>query len=547
MKHGARCRSVLAWLALVLISSGQRLCSQALDTFDPSSDGSVYAIAVEPGGKLLLGGAFLHLAGQSRSHIARIGTDGTIDATFDPGADGPVHCFAVQEDGSIVVGGAFTNLCGNPRNHIGRLNADGSLDMSFNPGADSSVGSIALDAEGRILIGGSFTNVAGQPRSYIARLYSNGSLDMAFSPAVAGWPDHPDPPFVCTVAFQPDGKILLGGEFATLNGQQRYAVGRLHSDGTLDTNFNAAVDWFVAALVVQPDGHIMAAGGFQIFNAQPRPGIARLNGDGTLDAGFNTEHAPTLFDPALGSIAVQADGKVAAGELGGGFVLPNAPPMAWKYNTHGRIETNSSVVANSDVSCVALQADGRILVGGLFTMLGGQTRNHLGRLTNLDAPTENLSFDNSSVTWLRGGASPEAWRTSFAWSTNGTSWINLGPGTHIPGGWQISQISLPTNATVRARAFVTGGSCNGSTWFVERLLGPQVQPIIVNDATLGFRTNKFEFGILASIGRTVVVDASTNLTQWTPLITNIMASGLFSFSDPYATNFPARFYCVRSE
>src|SRR5205807_6015901 len=142
-------------------------------------------------------------------------------------------------------------------------------------------------------------------------------------------------------------------------------------------------------------------------------------------------------------------------------------------------ETNSSVVANNDVSCLALQADGRILAGGLFTTLAGQTRTRLGRLTNLDGATENFSLDSSSITWLRGGASPEAWRTSFAWSTNGTSWINLGPGTYIPGGWQISQVAVPANATIRARAFVTGGACSGSTWFVERLLGPQVLPIIV--------------------------------------------------------------------
>src|SRR4029077_1308393 len=63
---------------------------------------------------------------------------------FDPGANAPVVAIAVQPDGKILVGGNFTTLGGGgtgttTRNRIGRLNADGSLDTTFNPDADSSV------------------------------------------------------------------------------------------------------------------------------------------------------------------------------------------------------------------------------------------------------------------------------------------------------------------------------------------------------------------------------------------------------------------------
>src|SRR3989475_12426071 len=59
--------------------------------------------------------------------------------SFNPGADSAVFSMAVQADGKILVGGAFTTLGGQSRNYIGQLSADGTLDTSFNPGADNWV------------------------------------------------------------------------------------------------------------------------------------------------------------------------------------------------------------------------------------------------------------------------------------------------------------------------------------------------------------------------------------------------------------------------
>ena len=56
-------------------------------------------------------------------------------ANADPGVNSDVLALAVQADGKIVVGGFFTTLGGQTRNYIGRLNADGTLDTAFNPGA----------------------------------------------------------------------------------------------------------------------------------------------------------------------------------------------------------------------------------------------------------------------------------------------------------------------------------------------------------------------------------------------------------------------------
>jgi probable HAF family extracellular repeat protein len=111
-------------------------------------------------------------------------------------------------------------------------------------------------------------------------------------------------------------------------------------------------------------------------------------------------------------------------------------------------------------------------VGGSFTLLDGQGRSCLGRLTPTEPATQTLSYDGSTVTWLRGGSSPEVWRTIFDASTNGTDWVALGAGTRIAGGWQLDGLAESSSAMLRGRGFVTGGRFNDSGWFVETILRP---------------------------------------------------------------------------
>ena len=364
----------------------------------------MFALAAQPDGKWVLGGNFSTLAGQSRLHIGRLNADDTLDAGFNPGVDMLLFAVAAQADGKILTGGQFSALGGQTRNNIGRLNTDGTLDTGFNPGANDVVYSIAIQADGKILVGGRFTTLGGQPRNYLGRLNANGTLDSGFT---VGANNH-----VYSLAVQADGKILVGGSFTTLDGQTRNRIARLNPDGTVDGGFNPGADNGVASLVVQADGKIVAGGLFTTLGGQARNRIARLNADGTLESGF-------------------------------------------------------SPGADNWVSSMAIQSDGKILVGGGFTVLGGQSRNCIGRLNATEPATEHLSFNGSTITWLRGGTSPEVWRTTFEQSTNGTAWTSLGGGTRVAGGWELTGTSLPVGATIRARGHATGGQYNGSSWFVE--------------------------------------------------------------------------------
>jgi uncharacterized delta-60 repeat protein len=452
--------SALAVLTVNLVATA--------DSFNPGADDSVQALAVQADGKVLVGGWFASLGGQTRNELGRLLPGGGLDTTFNPGAgptyDSSVNSLALQEDGKILVGGSFTALGGQTRRGLGRLNADGTLEASFNPGA-GEVYSLTVQADAKILVGGYFSTLGGQTRNFLGRLNADGNLDTGFNPGANER--------VYCLTVQPDGKILVGGVFTTLGGQPRDRIARLNADGTLDASFNPGADLYVYSLALQADGKVLVGGYFNTLGGQPRSRLARLNANGTID---------TSFDPGANgevySLAIQADGKI--------LVAGNFSTLGGQTRHGlGRLNTDGTVDArfhpgSGGIQSLALQADGKVLAGGWFTMLAGQTRYMIGRLDNIEEATQSLSASSTSVTWLRAGTTPELWRTSFDYSSNSIDWLSLGAGVRVSGGWQLTGLSLPAGAAVRARGYLTGGQYNGSTWFVQSIIAP---PIIVAQPT----------------------------------------------------------------
>ena len=418
----------LTAMLLVLIAAAVRGQS-ALDGFDPNANGPVRVVVVQPDGKILIGGEFTTLspnggAAVTRNHIARLNPDGTLDIAFNPNANGvAVYSIAVHADGKVLAGGSFTTIGGQTRNNIARLDATTGLADSFNPNASSTVFTIAVQADGKILAGGFFASIGGQPRNRIARLDPTTGLADSFNPNASTT--------VLTIAVQADGKILAGGFFASIGGQPRNRIARLDPTSGLADSFDATVTGpEIFAIVVQPDGKILAGGFFTMIGGQSRNSIARLdattgsadsfnpnanNGvfaiavqaDGKILAGGDffgiggqerhliarldaTTGLADSFDPStntgVSSIAVQADGKILAG---GGFSAfsPNGGTTVTR-NRIARLETDGrldqtldlSIPAKAFVLATAVQPDGKILIGGKFDAVLGVARNHIARL-----------------------------------------------------------------------------------------------------------------------------------------------------------------------
>jgi uncharacterized delta-60 repeat protein len=417
-------------------------------------NGNAYAMALQPDGKILLGGIFTSVAGQTRNRIARLNADGTLDTAFNPNARGNatagVFSFALQPDGKILVGGTFTNIGGVNCSNLARLNPDGSLDSAFTPNptyfypGSSRVMSLLVQPDGKIVLGGVFTMIGGTACSFIGRLHPDGSADTNFQATADS--------FVTTLVAQADGKILIGGSFSSLNGQPRNHLGRLNPDGSLDTTFTNTPNSYIAAIANQSDGGILIGGSFNEFDGQPRNGIARIAPDGLLDAGFAPSTGNTIFAPL-------ADGRIVLGSMS-------------RLNADGSIDANYNPTPNGNVFSVIAQPDGKILAAGSFTTMGGQPHSRFARLNDGGVSTESIFSDATSLTWLRGGAGPELARASFETTTNGTTWTPLGEGSRIPGGWQRSGLTLPPNAVIRARGFAgSSGLQSSSEWFVESIGG----------------------------------------------------------------------------
>jgi uncharacterized delta-60 repeat protein len=379
-------------LALLLfLPLGLRSQPGSLDlSFAPvlSPGALVYAIHLQPDGKILIGGSFESVDGEPRANVARLNPDGTLDTSFDPGqaADsGYVNAIIVQEDGSILVGGSFySSTYQNPSN-LARLHSDGSVDYSFDPSLylDGVVNAMALQDEGFIVIAGGFEVVDGFYRRDVARLFPDGSLDMSFDACVASTSGAG----ATALAVLPDGKILVTGKFTFAGGRARDGIARLMDCGDLDDSYapqpgieSSATPYAVA---LETNGNVFLGGDFFLYHNLLRPGIAELDAGGL----------PTEFNPGTGffggtvyTIAFQPDQKLL---VGGAFSTYNFTPVnhVIRLSPGGALDTsfNPGAGPNDSVSSI-LPQNGKYLIAGRFSAFDGVPRSGLARLNGDPIP-----------------------------------------------------------------------------------------------------------------------------------------------------------------
>ena len=346
--------------------------------FNPAtnSDHEIRVVLEQPDRKILLGGMFTQFGAGSHSGMARLEADGSLDTTFAANAAGDVFALALQLDGKIVLAGGFTKANNRPCGRVARLNPDGSLDERFaaKGGVSGTVRAVAVQPDGRILVGGHFTAVAGRSQNRIGRFKADGGRDPTFKPGrgASG--------IVWSLALQSDGRILVAGDFATFDQKACNRLVRLNQDGTVDPDFNpgSGADAQVFAVAVQPDGRVLVGGDFTRINLVERNRIARLNPDGSLDPTFNPGAGPNT---GVRCLALQPDGKVL---IGGLFtsVAGVARGRVARLNADGSLDAgfNPGEGANEVVRWVAPQADGKVLVVGGFKRFGGKDYVRLARL-----------------------------------------------------------------------------------------------------------------------------------------------------------------------
>jgi uncharacterized delta-60 repeat protein len=364
----------------------------SLDTsFDTSSgpDEMVTSVAIQSDGKILIGGEFAAVAGTAMKHLARLNLDGSLDTSYvsEDRPNNTVDAVELQADGKAVVGGKFVKVGNTARNRIARMNIDGTLDLDFSPGGgpNNLLHAIDIQSDDKILIGGQFTAVDGMSRLRIARLNANGALDMDFD--TSNGPDSN----VRAIALQDDGKVLIGGEFTKIEGSNRKYVARLNEDGSWESGFGSGMEPnnSIASIDLQDDGKVIIAGGFTQINSTGYLYVARLNTDGLVDTSFDTSAGPNNW---LYAAAAYGSGKVV---IGGGFTQVGGTSInrIARLNSDGSLDTSFDPGSgpNNWVYALAVQDDGKVLIGGAFNTVNGAARNHIARL-NTDGSLDT-TFD----------------------------------------------------------------------------------------------------------------------------------------------------------
>lgn len=366
--------------------------------------------------RVMVGGLFTTVEGKAGYQgVARFNTDDSLDTAFKVMTDDFVKAIAIQPDGKILIGGQFhwVRPTGSSTNTtfwgITRLNADGTLDASFKNApagkvkSNHNVRGIAVQADGKIIIGGYFTQIDGVARNYLARLNADGSLDTSFTPAVNG--------YVEDVKLDAAGNILISGWFTTVQTAARWGVARLKADGSLDTSFNANASpnganggsWPVYQLALQSNGQILYAGGTLKYGAEVHRGVARLNSDGTADSSFQS----AINDWGT-SVAVQSVGGEEKILVGGSFTVAGQRAIATdavvgtdsprrgvvRFNADGTVDDTFDTSAGTDTKVWAVlpNDDGKVYIGGTFNVVTGTVRHGVARLAPLDPTTQVIPF-----------------------------------------------------------------------------------------------------------------------------------------------------------
>ncbi|MFD2785976.1 T9SS type A sorting domain-containing protein [Hymenobacter rubripertinctus] len=347
-------------------------------------------LTIQPDGKVLVVGYLSTNSGSGTpTPLLRLLANGALDNSFFfPGtlAIGSLSSYygdalAVQNDGKILIRSTFERP-------VMRLNGNGTPDLSYNAvnDATSSSSSLTLLRNGQLLEAGAFTSFGATLDQPLVRLTTTGSLDATFQPViqVSGT--------VNALLRQADGKLVAGGNFSEVNGQQARRLARFNPDGSLDPTFTYntrnALNQPVYDLAWQSDGRVLVAAG---------PDVARYLPSGSPDNSF----AAARFSGPVTRLLLQPDGRVLAG---GNFRSSTGTSIVRLTSTGSYDPTFAlSPTTNTDglltFSHMALQADGKLVVGGRLRAATGSSYTGLVRYAtngSLDPTFSSSSFTTAT-------------------------------------------------------------------------------------------------------------------------------------------------------
>jgi uncharacterized delta-60 repeat protein len=360
-------------------------------------------VIVQSGSSVLVGGFFTSYKNSFINYGSMINSTGAISSSFNIGTGfvGTVTSYATQSDGKILAAGQFTTYSGSFTNttRIVRINPNGTQDTSFvtGNGFNTTVRDIRVQSDGKIIAVGDFTTYSGSTLNGIVRLNISGTIDNTFN---IGTGFSTNTQNHCKI--QPDGKIVVVGQFTTYSGSTSNRIVRINTNGTLDTSFNIGTGLVSTgeAIILQPDGKMVVTGNFTTYSGSTVNRITRINTDGTRDTSFNSGNG---FSNSGTALALQSDNKIICTNFSQTY-SGSTNRYIIRINTNGTLDNTFNANANASLSSTSntpnslvIDASGSIYWGNAFSTFSGSfTPNRIVKLntSGIVDETFNAAFPN---------------------------------------------------------------------------------------------------------------------------------------------------------
>lgn len=353
----------------------------------PINSGPI-GLTLLPHNRLFNFGVYSNIQGVQRERMAVLKMDGSIDVTFyaPGGVDGEIYASVKQPDGKVIIAGNFVAVNRIQRKNIARLNSNGEIDSTFNPqlGPDGLVSVVKMDPSGKIYIAGEFSEVNGVPRPYIARLSSTGIVDTSFNAGTG--PNNK----INSMVVQSNGKLIIVGDFTSVNSSSCLYISRLNNDGSVDGSYsnNVGSNCPIQQIEFMSTGKTIIRVDFPFAPDFNSP-IAVVDLDGIVDTNFyyNTNQIGLFNSSFVDYLAVDANDNIW---ICSNSTIQNQNPYVQKLNPNGSIASLNNIFynhpldsgANAGIYKIIIEQSGKVILLGNFTQFNGGTHKGIVRINS---------------------------------------------------------------------------------------------------------------------------------------------------------------------
>ncbi|HYE31316.1 MAG TPA: hypothetical protein VEH27_07810 [Methylomirabilota bacterium] len=413
-----------------------------------------------------------------------------------------------------------------------------ALDTSYAPQANGAVRKIAVGRDGKALVAGHFTVVNGQARPGLARLNADGTLDTRFDPAIAPGS------VVSAIALRPDGAMVIAGNLS-INGLAAH-LAALNGDGSVSRTWDAqnGPSAAPAALAFDPDGRLLVGGGFRNFAGVPATYLVRLTGAGEFDANFTPPLEPSFaMEAGVSSLKVQADGSLV---IGGVFKVGGATAKLVRLTANGSLDTSFAPDQTKVLYVHALAgAGGNILAGGQEHYSG------FCRQYGAQGAAERQLETPSGVVWAVAASEDGSMLVGGDFrQVNGTASQNLA--RVASSGALDRSFNIGTDGAVLAIGALSGGEflIGGSFTSVDGKTQPYLARVRTQAGPVFARVtcnaqSHFCTILKAEPGASYAIESSTDLKNWVLLKTVTPATAEIEVEAPSASTGRQQFFRAR--